>query len=123
MSHNTIRCLLALLGAALTIAGAPVQAQMPVWEQQLYEAAKKEKQFTVYTSHYFTSAIADLCTAFDKKYPGVKGNFVRTTGQAAYQRLQQDLQGNLAVASVFSSTDVNYYLELKKRSQLIAYQP
>jgi iron(III) transport system substrate-binding protein len=123
MSHTTIRCFLALLGAALTITVAPVRAQLPAWEQQLYEAAKKEKQFTVYTSHYFTSAIADLCTAFDKKYPGVKCNFVRTTGQAAYQRLQQDLQANLAVASVFSSTDVNYYLELKKRGQLMKYQP
>ena len=34
MSHNTIRCFLALLGAALTIAAAPVRSQMPAWEQQ-----------------------------------------------------------------------------------------
>ena len=123
MSHNTIRYFLALLGAVLTIAAAPVRAQMPAWEQQLYDAAKKEKQFTVYTAHYDTETIADLCMAFDKRYPGVKCNFVRTTAQVAFQRLQQDMQANLAVASVFSSTDVSHYPDLKKRGLLMAYQP
>ncbi|MHB8668801.1 MAG: ABC transporter substrate-binding protein [Burkholderiales bacterium] len=123
MSHNTIRCFLALLGAVLTIAAAPARAQMPAWEQQLYDAAKKEKQFTVYTAHYDTETIADLCMAFDKRYPGVKCNFVRTTAQVAFQRLQQDMQANLAVASVFSSTDVSHYPDLKKRGLLMEYQP
>ncbi len=123
MRHNTTRCFLALLGAALAIAAAPVRAQMPAWEQQLYDAAKKEKQFTVYTAHYDTETIADLCLAFDKKYPGVKCNFVRTTAQVAFQRFQQDMQANLAVASVFSSTDVSHYPDLKKRGLLMTYQP
>jgi iron(III) transport system substrate-binding protein len=123
MSHNTVRCFLALLGAALTIAAAPVRSQMPGWEKELYEAAKKEKQFTVYTAHYDTETIADLCMAFDKKYPGVKCNFVRTTAQVAFQRFQQDLQAKLAVASVFSSTDVSHYPDLKKRGILMTYQP
>lgn len=123
MSHNTIRCFLALLGAALTIAAAPARSQMPAWEQQLYDAAKKEKQFTVYTAHYDTETMADLCMAFDKKYPGVKCNFVRTTAQVAFQRFQQDLQAKLTVASVFSSTDVSHYPDLKKRGLLTTYQP
>lgn len=123
MSHNTIRYFLALLGAVLTVAAAPARAQMPAWEQQLYDAAKKEKQFTVYTAHYDTETIADLCMAFDKRYPGVKCNFVRTTAQVAFQRLQQDMQANLAVASVFSSTDVSHYPDLKKRGLLTTYQP
>ncbi len=123
MSHNTIRHFLALLGTVLTVAAAPVRAQMPAWEQQLYDAAKKEKQFTVYTAHYDTETIADLCMAFDKRYPGVKCNFVRTTAQVAFQRLQQDMQANLAVASVFSSTDVSHYPDLKKRGLLMSYQP
>ncbi len=123
MSNNTIRCSLALLGAALIIAAAPVRAQMPAWEKELYDAAKKEKEFTVYTAHYNTESIANLCMAFDKKYPGVKCNFVRTTAQVAYQRLQQDLKANLAVASVFSSTDVSHYPDLKKRGLLLSYQP
>ena len=54
MSRNMLRFFLALLVAALSLAAAPLRAQMPAWEQQLYEAAKKEKQFTVYTAHYNT---------------------------------------------------------------------
>ncbi len=123
MSHTTIRTCLALLGAVLTIAAAPARAQMPAWEQQLYEAAKKEKQFTVYTAHYDTETIADICSAFDKKYPGVKCNFVRTTAQVAFQRFQQDQKANLAVASVFSSTDVSHYPDLEKHGLLMSYQP
>ena len=123
MSRHLFRCFLALLGATLAIAAAPLRAQMPAWEKTLYEAAKKEKEFTVYSAHYNTETMADLCTAFDKKYPGVKCNFVRTTAQVAFQRFQQDLQANLAVASVFSSTDVGHFPDLKKRGLLLAYHP
>ena len=119
MSRNMIRCFLALVGAALTFAAVPLRAQMPAWEQQLYEAAKKEKQFTVYTAHYNTEEAASLCTAFEKKYAGIKCNFVRTTAQVALQRFQQDLQANVAVASVFSSTDVSHYPDLKKKGLLL----
>jgi iron(III) transport system substrate-binding protein len=109
---------------ALGIAAAPVLAQqMPAWEAELYEAAKKEKEFTVYTAHYNTEEASRLCAAFDAKYPGVKCNFVRTTAQVAFQRLQQDLQAKVAVASVFSSTDVSHYPALKKRGLLMAYKP
>jgi iron(III) transport system substrate-binding protein len=113
----------ALLFAALASAALPALAQMAPWEQTLYDAAKKEGQFTVYTAHYDTETIADVCAAFDRKYPGVKCNFVRTTAQVAYQRLQQDLKANLAVASVFSSTDISHYPELKKNGLLTTYQP
>jgi iron(III) transport system substrate-binding protein len=123
MSRRTIGCFLTLLGAALTIAAAPVQAQMPAWEKQLYEAAKKEGEFTVYTAHYNTEEAAALCAAFEKKYAGIKCNFVRTTAQVAFQRLQQDMQANVAVASVFSSTDVSHYPDLKKRGLLLQYRP
>lgn len=120
-------CCAALLGTALTLAAAvtttPASAQMPAWEKELYEAAKKEKQFTVYTAHYNTEEAASLCAAFDRKYPGVKCNFVRTTAQVAFQRFQQDLQANLAVASLFSSTDVSHYPDLKRRGLLTQYRP
>ena len=123
MGRNTIRCFLALLGAVLTIAAAPVRAQMPAWEKQLYEAAKKEKQLTVYTAHYNTEEASRLCDAFDKKYPGVKCNFVRTTAQVAYQRFRQDLKANVPVASLFSSTDVSHFPALKREGLLLQYRP
>ena len=117
------RCTAALLGAALFTAVLPARAQMPAWEKTLYEAAKKEEAFTVYSAHYNTETMANLCAAFDKKYPGVKCNFVRTTAQVAFQRFQQDLKANIAVASVFSSTDVGHFPDLKKRGFLLAYRP
>lgn len=123
MNRYVNGCCAALLGTALTLAAIPASAQMPAWEKELYEAAKKEKQFTVYTAHYNTEEAASLCAAFDRKYPGVKCNFVRTTAQVAFQRFQQDLQANLAVASLFSSTDVSHYPDLKKRGILIQYRP
>jgi len=123
MKRRTIGRLLALLGAAAGIAAAPALAQMPAWEKDLYEAAKKEKEFTVYTAHYNTEEAANLCSAFEKKYPGVKCNFVRTTAQVAFQRFQQDMQANKPVASLFSSTDVGHYVDLKKRDLLMPYKP
>jgi len=123
MNRNTIRIFWALLGAVLTIAAVPARALTPAGEVDLYEAAKKEKQFTFYTAHYNTEEASRLCDAFEKKYPGVKCNFVRTTAQVAFQRFQQDLQANVPVASVFSSTDVSHYPDLKKRGLLMEYKP
>lgn len=96
---------------------------MPAWEKDLYEAAKKEKAFTVYTAHYNTAAIGELCNAYEAKYPGVKCNFVRTTTQVAYQRLQQDIKSKNPVASVFSSTDVSHYPKLREMGMLMKYKP
>jgi iron(III) transport system substrate-binding protein len=124
MTRLAIRFALAIFCAPLGIAAAPALAQqMPAWEAQLYEAAKKEKEFTVYTAHYNTEEASRICAAFETRYPGVKCNFVRTTAQVAFQRLQQDLKAKVAVASVFSSTDVSHYPALKKSGQLLAYRP
>jgi len=123
MNRKSMHFLWALVGAVLFAAGAPARAQMAPWEKELYEAAKKEKEFTVYTAHYNTEEAANLCAAFEHKYPGIKCNFVRTTAQVAFQRFNQDLQANTPVASVFSSTDVSHYPDLKKRGVLMQYRP
>ncbi len=103
----TLRVLvLAAFAAACLLAqgvGAPAAAFEG--EAQLYEAAKKEKEITWYTSHYDSETAAALCGGFEKKYPGVKCNYVRTTAQVAYQRLAQDQKAGIAQASVISSTD------------------
>ncbi|HRO58800.1 MAG TPA: extracellular solute-binding protein [Burkholderiaceae bacterium] len=118
-----IRSALASLCVAFGFAAAPAAAQMAPWEAELYEAAKKEKEFTVYTSHYNTEEAAALCSVFEAKYPGVKCNFVRTTAQVAFQRLNQDMQARRPVASVFSSTDVSHYPALRKMGALMQYKP
>lgn len=114
----------ALLGAVLALlVAAPALAKMPAWEQALYDAAKKEGEFTVYTAHYNSEQAAAICAGYDKKYPGVKCNFIRTTAQVAFQRLAQDMKAGLAVASVISTTDVSHYPKMKKAGWLMKYRP
>ena len=114
---------LTLSVACMALLAGPALAQMPAWEKDLYEAARKEKELTVYTAHYGTEEAAALCSAFEKKYPGIKCNFVRTTAQVAFQRLQQDIQANAHVASVFSSTDVSHFPALESKGLLMTYRP
>jgi iron(III) transport system substrate-binding protein len=123
MHRGVARRILTGLAATLAVAAAPALAQMAPWEKELYEAAKKEKPVTVYTAHYNTEEAQNLCNAFEKKYAGLKCNFVRTTAQVAYQRLQQDIQANAPVASVFSSTDVSHFPALESKGLLMAYKP
>ena len=92
-------------------------------EQQLYDAAKKEKEFTWYTAHYGSETAAAVCAGFEKKYPGIKCNYVRTTAQVAYQRLAQDQKAGLAVASVIGSTDLSHFPRMKKDGWLMKYRP
>src|SRR6185503_6537481 len=96
------KALLAALVITLAL-GAPARAFDG--EKPLHEAAKKEKEFTWYTAHYNSESAAALCQGFEKKYPGVKCNYIRTTAQVAYQRLAQDQKAGIAQASVISSTD------------------
>ncbi len=109
------------LGLSLLVLTAPVAAFEG--EQQLYDAAKKEKEFTWYTAHYGSETAAAVCSGFEKKYPGIKCNYIRTTAQVAYQRLAQDMKANLAVASVFSSTDVSHHGRMKQDGWVQPYRP
>ena len=67
------------LAASLALVAASAHADMAPWEKALYEAAKKEQPITVYTAHYDTETAQNLCLGFEKKYPGLKCNFVRVT--------------------------------------------
>ncbi len=115
------RVLTAILTVALLVAAAAVDAFEG--EAQLHDAAKKEKEFTWYTAHFDSETAAAVCNGFEKKYAGVKCNYVRTTAQVAYQRLSQDMKGGLAIASVISSTDVSHHGKMKKDGWLMAYRP
>lgn len=123
MQRRAANWILMGVTALCALAAIPAAAQMAPWEKELYEAAKKEKPVTVYTAHYNTEEAQNLCNAFEKKYAGLKCNFVRTTAQVAFQRLQQDVQANTAVASVFSSTDVSHYPALESKGMLMQYKP
>ena len=111
-----------LVAIAITLT-VPLGARAFEGERELYEAAKKEPAFTWYTAHHDTETSAATCQGFEKRYPGLKCDYVRTTAQVAYQRLAQDQKAGLAVASVFSSTDLGHYGRMKQDGWLAKYRP
>ena len=58
-----------------------------------------------------------------RRYPGIAVSVIRTTGQVAYERLQQELKNNTPTCDVFSSTDISQYPALIKRNALAHYEP
>jgi iron(III) transport system substrate-binding protein len=117
------KALLAALVITLTLGPAVAPGIAFDGEKALHEAAKKEKEFTWYTAHYISESAAALCKGFEKKYPGVKCNYIRTTAQVAYQRLAQDQKAGIAQASVISSTDQSHYTKMKQDGWLQPYKP
>jgi iron(III) transport system substrate-binding protein len=109
------------LAAALAPRGA--LAEMSDYEKQLYEAAKKEGEFTWYIAHYSSETAERFGRTFTEKYPGVKVNVVRTTAQVAYQRLSQDIQANVPNCDVFATTDIGHCVSLKQRGLLTSFKP
>ena len=60
---------------------------MTAREKELYELAKKEGEITWYTAHSDDVTAQALGRTFEKLYPGIKANVVRTTAQVAFQRV------------------------------------
>ncbi|TKT82489.1 extracellular solute-binding protein [Aquamicrobium sp. LC103] len=92
-------------------------------EQALYEAAKSEGSVTWYVSQYNTENADTICSLFSERYPGVACNPVRSTGQVAFQRIQQELQAGALQADVFSTNEDSQVLQLKGAGQLLKYVP
>ena len=112
------------VAASLTVIVAlPARAAMTEHETALYEAAKKEGELTWYIAQYDGETADQVGRAFEKKYPGVKANVVRTTAQVAFQRVSAELKAGTIEGDVFSSTDPGHYVFLKQRKALEKYVP
>jgi iron(III) transport system substrate-binding protein len=98
-------------------------ALVPEAEKELYAAAQKEGEVTLYTAHYAADLAERFGAAFTAKYPGVKVNVVRTTAQVAYQRLTQELKSGGPQVDLFQSTDIGHCVELKAKGLLEKYVP
>jgi iron(III) transport system substrate-binding protein len=118
MTKTTRRGFAAVLGSAALLPRA-------AWAQaaDLEAAARKEGSVTWYIAQVDTETAEMMGHAFTTRYPGVKVQSIRTTGQVAYERLLQDLKNNAPQCDVFSSTDIAQYPQLKKRNALADYQP
>ena len=85
-------------------------------------AARKEGTLTWYVAQMSGEAAEAMGKRFSQRYPGVNVAVIRTTGQVAYQRVQQELKNNAPQCDVFSTTDIAHMPDLKKRNALAHYE-
>lgn len=112
----------AFLCTAAFAVGA-THAQPRPTEAELYEKAKGEGSVTWYVGYYTTALADSIRQDFEKKYPGVKVNVIKTTGQVAFQRVMQDIKSQSIQSDLFSSPDVGHFEVLKKENALLPFIP
>ena len=86
-------------------------------------AARSEGSVNWYVAQMSGEAAESMGRRFTKIYPGVAVSVIRTAGQVAYERLQQELKNNTPACDVVSSTDISQYPALIKRNALAHYEP
>jgi iron(III) transport system substrate-binding protein len=84
-------------------------------------AARSEGALTWYVAQMSGEAAEGIGKRFTQRYPGITVSVIRTTGQVAYERLQQELKNSTPNCDVFSSTDIAHYPALMKRHALMKY--
>jgi iron(III) transport system substrate-binding protein len=108
------------IAAAIT-AGVPRDARADL--QALESAAHAEGTLTWYTGQTDAETAELLGRTFTARYPGIKVEVIRTTGQVAYQRLMLDIKNKTPQCDVFSTTDISHMPILKERHELTEYTP
>jgi iron(III) transport system substrate-binding protein len=109
----------AIGSAAATLLPRAARADMAALEA----AANKEGTLTWYIAQMSSEVAEIMARRFTARYPGVKVVAIRTTGQVAYQRLNEELKNSAPQCDVFSSTDIAHYPALRKRGALAQYVP
>src|ERR1700694_5519257 len=102
----TRRHALGALGSIGLIARhGPARAAKPFTPPDaLLEAARKEGQMTLYSAT-FTEVQQDVITAFNKRFPFVKVNFVRASGGQLITRVKTEAASGKLEADVIDHSD------------------
>ena len=119
MAVLTRRRMGAGLAAAACAAARPARADLSALE----DAARAEGAVTWYVAQMSGEAAEAMGHRFSLRHKGIAVSVIRTTGQVAYERLQQELKNNTPTCDVFSSTDISQYPALLKRHALAEYEP
>ena len=106
-------------GVAATLVASRARADLAALET----AARAEGTVTWFVAQMSGEAAEAMGHRFTQRHPGVAVSVIRTTGQVAYERLQQELKNNTPTCDVFSSTDISHYPALMKRNALAHYEP
>ncbi len=113
-----------LAGGLGVLAAAPLLSHAARADLAAVEtAARKEGTVTWYIAQLDTETAEAAGRAFNKRYPDIKVQVIRTTGQVAYQRLSEDLKNGARQCDVFSTTDIAQMPMLKARNALAQYVP
>ncbi|RYZ12509.1 MAG: extracellular solute-binding protein [Comamonadaceae bacterium] len=107
------------LGAAAGLGFVPAYAQ----EEELYAAAKKEGQLSLYWGSYEQKTAEEFRDAFKARYPGIDVSLLRQGSQTVYNRLRLELQNGVAECDSLGTTNILHFIELKKANALLAYEP
>jgi iron(III) transport system substrate-binding protein len=107
-----------LIAGATGVLARPARADLAAVEQ----LARAEGTVTWYVAQMSGEAAEALGRRFTQRHPGIAVAVIRTTGQVAYERLQQELKNNTPNCDVFSSTDISHYPALMKRNALAHYE-
>jgi ABC-type Fe3+ transport system substrate-binding protein len=107
---------LAILGLAGALAATPAAAVDPA----LVAAAKKEGQFTWYTTLVVTQVVRPLVQAFDKKY-GIKVNFVPAPWQETALRIANEGRAHAIKGDLFDGAPT--FFPLHAAGLVDAYRP
>ena len=110
----------ALLIAAV---GLPFAAGGARGQEALVAAARREGSLTWYNGYIGDTIAQDMVGRFQRAYPGVTLNTVRSTSQVAFQRLRQDQKAGLHACDVYSSSDIAHFDDLMREKRLLAYTP
>jgi iron(III) transport system substrate-binding protein len=106
-------------GLAATFASRPGLADLATIEA----AARTEGSVTWFVAQMSGEAAEAMGRRFTQQHPGIGVSVIRTTGQVAYERLQQELKNNTLTCDVFSSTDISHYPALIRRHAVANYVP
>ena len=108
-----------LLAGLAALTAAPALAQ----DAGLVDAARKEGSLTWINGYMGDTVAQEMVARFERTYPGVKLNTIRSTSQVAFQRLRQDQQAGLHNCDVYSSSDIAHFAQLSGEKRLLPYTP
>src|SRR5690606_12238570 len=123
LNRRTFLGMLAAATAPSLPMAAPAALPAPISLDELYAKAKDEREVTWYIAYYRTEVAERVAAAFAEKYPGLKVNVIRASGQVIFQRLGQDLRAGSQNCDVFSGSDTSHYEYLKANGIFAPFRP
>jgi ABC-type Fe3+ transport system substrate-binding protein len=102
---------------------AVVTASLPAHaaDRALVDAATREGRVVWYTTYIVNQSVGPMIAGFEKRYPGIKVDFVRQGSAELVLRLNNETQAGKVQADVFDGNST--FLPLKKAGMVARWRP